>query len=108
MACDGEIAPEEISLIESICKETPALQQIDFEKEISLFITGINVNSKEFLSDFIKTIEQNTPDLTEQEELDLIEIAIKVIKADNKIEYPEIKFFKVMCYCFKVSDDRII
>lgn len=108
MACDGEIAPEEIALIKSICREIPALQQIDFEKEINLLVTSINFDSKEFLSDFFKTIKQNAPDLIEQEELALIEIAINVIKADNKIEYSEIKFFKAIRYCFKVSDDRII
>jgi uncharacterized tellurite resistance protein B-like protein len=108
MACDGEIASEEVALIKSICKKTPALQLVDFETEINQFITDINVNSKGFLSDFFKTIEQNAPDLTEQEEFDLINIAVKVIKADNKIEYSEIKFFKAIRYCFKVNDDRVI
>jgi len=108
MACDGEIALEEVGLIKTICKETTALQEVDFETEINQFIIAINGNSKEFLSDFFKTIEQKAPDLTEQEEFDLIDIAIKVIKADSKIEYSEIKFFKAIRYCFKINDDRVI
>jgi hypothetical protein len=32
--------------------------------------------------------------LTEQEELTLIDFAIQTIKADEQIEYSEIKFFK--------------
>jgi len=108
MACDGEIAPEEVALIKSICKETLALRQVDLETEINQFITSINANSKQFLSNYLKTVNQKSPDLTQQEEFDLIEIAIKVIKADNKIEYSEIKFFKAIRYCLKVNDDRVI
>jgi uncharacterized tellurite resistance protein B-like protein len=108
MACDGEIAPEEIELIKSICKESIALQEFDFETEINKFIVEINADSKQFLSSYFEIIEHEAPILTEQEELDLIEIAIKVIKADSKIEYSEIKFFKAIRYCFKTEDDRVI
>lgn len=108
MACDGEIAFEEIGLIKTICKENSTLQEIDFETEINKFIAEIKVDSKQFLSDFFKMIEDEAPGLTEQEEFDLIDIAIKVIKADSKIEYSEIKFFKAIRYCFKTEDDRII
>ena len=108
MACDGEVASEEVRLIKTICKENPALQKVNFESEINQFITEINADSKQFLSDFFKTIEQKAPDLTEQEEFDLIDIAIKVIKADSKVEYSEVKFFKAIRYCFKVNDDKVI
>lgn len=108
MACDGEIASEEVELIRTICKENSALQEVDFETEINQFIAEINVDSKKFLSDFFKMVEEKAPDLTEQEEFDLIDIAIKVIKADSKIEYSEIKFFKAIRYCFKTEDDRVI
>jgi hypothetical protein len=30
VACDGEIASEEVGLIETICKENSALQEVDF------------------------------------------------------------------------------
>ena len=97
-----------LELIRTICKENSALQEVDFETEIDQFITEINVDSKKFISDFFKIIEEKAPDLTEQEEFDLIDIAIKVIKADSKIEYSEIKFFKAIRYCFKTEDDRVI
>lgn len=108
MACDGKIASEEIELIRTICKQNSALHEVDFETEINQFITEINIDSKKFLSDYFKTIEEKAPDLTEQEELDLIDIAINVIKADSKIEYSEIKFFKAIRYCFKTEDDKVI
>jgi len=108
MACDGEIAPEEIALIKSKYEQLPNLQNIDFETEINKFVSDINANSKQFLKTFIQTVKNQAPDLTKQEEFDLIDLAIKVIKADKKIRYSEIKFFKTIRYCLKVSDDEII
>jgi len=108
MACDGEIAPEEVELIKSICKQTLSLQNIDFDVKINIFVTDINADSQQFLTEFIKTLKNRVPELTEQEEFELIDVAIKVIKADNRIEYSEIKFFKTIRYCLKVSDDTIM
>jgi uncharacterized tellurite resistance protein B-like protein len=108
MACDGEIAPEEIALIKSICEKEPVFQNMDFNVEIEKFVTDINAGGKKFISDFLKMLEQKAVDLSEQEQFSLIDIAIKVIKADNKIEYSEIKFFKTIRYRLKVSDDAII
>jgi len=61
MACDGEIASEEVELIRTICKENSALQEVDFETEIDQFITEINVDSKKFLSDFFKILKKKLP-----------------------------------------------
>jgi uncharacterized tellurite resistance protein B-like protein len=108
MACDGEIAPEEIDIIKSMCKQTPTLQNIDLDIEIDRFISEINEDSKRFFKEFIQTVKDKSPDLTEQEEFDLIYVAISVIKANKKIEYSEIKFFKTIRYCLKVNDDAII
>ena len=46
--------------------------------------------------------------LTEQEELTLVDFAIQTIKADEQIEYSEIKFFKNIRHRLKVSDDSIL
>ena len=46
--------------------------------------------------------------LTENEELILIDFAIQTIKADEQIEYSEIKFFKNIRHRLKVSDENIL
>jgi hypothetical protein len=51
-------------------------------------------------------LEKST--LTEQEELTLIDFAIQTIKADEQIEYSEIKFFKNIRHRLKISDNNIL
>ena len=46
--------------------------------------------------------------LDEEEELAVIDIAIKTINADELIEYSEIKFFKVIRHNLKISDEKIL
>jgi uncharacterized tellurite resistance protein B-like protein len=46
--------------------------------------------------------------LTEQEELTLIDFAIQTIKADEQIEYSEIKFFKNIRHRLKISNENIL
>ena len=108
MACDGEIAPEEVKLIKSECELLPALQNVDFSTEINKFVSDFNADSKKFFKIYFEILEHNVADLTEQNELDLLDFAIRVIKADEKIEYSEVKFFKTIRYRLKVSDNRII
>jgi uncharacterized tellurite resistance protein B-like protein len=106
MACDGKIAPVEIALIKSICDKEPVFQNMDFNVEIEKFVTDINAGGKQFIANCLQLLEETN--LTEQEELDLIDIAIRVIKADNVVEYSEIKFFKTIRYRLKISDDAVI
>ena len=51
----------------------------------------------------LKSIE-----LSEENELKLIELAIEKIKADDKIEYSEVKFFKVIRSNLKIKNDVIL
>jgi hypothetical protein len=46
--------------------------------------------------------------LSEKEELELIDFAVKTINADELVEYSEIKFFKVIRHSLKISDEKIL
>lgn len=47
-------------------------------------------------------------DLTVEEELRLVGLAIQMIEADNNIEYSEVKFFKKIRSRLSVSDEQIL
>lgn len=106
MACDGEIAPEEIQLVKRITEQSELFSNIDVEKELNAFIAQINEQGKAFLTNYIQEVANAT--LTTQEELQLIKLAIQTIEADENIEYSEISFFKRIRAKLNISDDEIL
>jgi len=106
MASDGDIDKREIALIKSMCSNSPLFANFNFEAEINILVTKLNTKGKEFISYYFDLLKHST--LTEQEELTLIDFAINTIKADDQIEYSEIKFFKVIRHNLKISDENIL
>jgi uncharacterized tellurite resistance protein B-like protein len=106
MASDGDIDEREVDTIKSICGQLSSFIDTKLNEEMNKYVSEINLDSKKFITTYFKTLENS--DLSEQEELTLIDIAIKVIKADNIIQYSEIKFFKNIRHRLKVSDEKII
>jgi uncharacterized tellurite resistance protein B-like protein len=106
MASDGDIDEREVAAIQSICEVLPSFKNVDLKEKMNRYVSEINLDSKQFITGYFATLEH--ADLTEQNELVLIEVAIQIIKADNVIEYSEIKFFKNIRYRLKVNDEKII
>ena len=106
MASDGNIDKREIALIKSMCEKSPLFKDFNFLEEINSLVSKINTRGKEFISFYFDLLRKST--LSEQEELTLIDFAIQTIKADEQIEYSEIKFFKNIRHRLKVSDDSIL
>jgi len=106
MASDGQIDKREIALIKSMCKESSYFKNFNFKDEINQLITKINTRGKEFIRDYFDLL--NEADLTEEEELVLIDYAIQTINSDEKVEYAEIKFFKNIRYRLNISDEKIL
>jgi len=106
MASDGIIDKREIALINTMCKKSPLFVDFNFEKEINALVSKLNTKGKEFISYYFDLLKNSK--LSEQEELTLIDFAIKTIKADDQIEYSEIKFFKVIRHNLKISDEKIL
>ncbi len=106
MASDGHIDKREIELIKSLCHQSPLFSNFKFEDEINALVTKLNTRGKEFITYYFSLLKDSK--LTEDEELSLIGFAINTIKADTKIEYSEIKFFKVIRAKLKVNNEKIL
>jgi len=106
MASDGHIDDREIVQIQQLCNELPIFEKIDLHQEINELVRAINENSTDFIKSYLKNLS-DAP-LSEEEELTLIDFALKVINADNKVEYSEIKFFKNIRCRLNVSDEKIL
>jgi len=106
MASDGHIDEREIKIIKSLCEKSPLFDKINLVKEINSLVTEINTKGKKFVQDYLRMLENI--DLTEEETLTLIDFALQTIKADEQVEYSEIKFFKILRHRLKISNDVIL
>ena len=106
MACDGDIDNREIVLIKKIHQANKIFGEIDINEELEALLSDINRDGKRFLLNFFNDLSAN--DLNEQEEMKLIKVAIDTIKADEKVEYSEIKFFKVIRSKLKIKNETIL
>lgn len=106
MACDGDIANEEVGLVKEYVTSSSLFDGLNVEAELNGYVSEINKKGQQFLSEYIKDVASFG--LTEQQELDLAQIAIKMIEADNKIEYSEICFFKKIRAKLNVSDEKLL
>ncbi|MFV0553412.1 MAG: TerB family tellurite resistance protein [Mangrovibacterium sp.] len=106
MACDGEIEKREVKLIRKLHTENKTFGDVNIDEELDKLLAEINKDGQQFLKDFFSKLKR--AELTESDELNLIEVAIEIIKADDKIEYNEIKFFKVIRSNLKINNDSIL
>lgn len=106
MSCDGDIADEEISLIKEMASKDSSFRDLNIDEKLEELVAEINLKGKSFLKDYL-TLLANTR-FTEQQELQLLEIAVKIIRVDNEIKYSEIKFFKVIRSSLKIVTDEEI
>ena len=106
MACDGNIDNREVKMIKSLHHEKTAFGDIDIDSDLESLRQEINQDSTTFLKGYFQ--ELANAELKETNELKLIEIAIDTINADKKVEYSEIKFFKVIRSMLKVKDEAVL
>lgn len=107
MACDGEIAHEEVEAIKQMAIDKHAFGNLDVENELQQMVSAINTKGKGFLKQYLLTIDGC--DFTKEEECSILQVALDTIVSDNDIRYSEVKFFKVLRSNLKhLSDDEIL
>lgn len=80
--------------------------EIDIEKKLDDLVKEINAKGKGFLKQYLVSLSEQ--DLTEEQELNVADVAVQTIRSDNKIEYSEIKFFKVLRSNLKIVTDETL
>lgn len=106
MSCDGDIASEEVELIKQMSKEKHLFGEIDIDKELDALVKEINLKGKGFLKQYLVSLAEES--LDEEQELKVADVAVQTIRADEKIEYSEIKFFKVIRSNLKIVSDETL
>ncbi len=106
MACDGDIDKREVSLIKKLHQEKKIFGEIDINIELKNLLSEMNKDGQLFLKSYFADLSSEV--LKEEDELKLIEVAIETIKADDKVEYSEIKFFKLIRSKLKIPNKSIL
>lgn len=106
MACDGDIAKEEVELIKNIASKQNTFDGINVESTINEYIALINANGAVFLKKYLYELANQK--LSDEEQFQIIDFAIQTILADNRIEYSEVKFFKKIRYRLSLTDEQIL
>lgn len=106
MACDGDIADEEVALLKSIAANEHVFDGLDIQDKINEYVSAINEQGNQFLNQFIEEVKAAA--LQDDDALRLIKIAIATIEADKLIEYSEVSFFKRIRKQLKISDAVVI
>ena len=106
MACDGKIDKREVKLLKKMSDEKQEFGDIDINAQLDNLLLSINKDGHQFLKDYFS--ELISIELSEDEELKIVEIAIDTIKADEKVEYGEVKFFKVIRSKLTIADEKVL
>ena len=106
IACDGDIATEEVDMVKDLCAKDNIFHDVDSEKYLNSWIAEINEQGGMFLQSYLKGL--NSVDLNETEQLLIVSLAIKAIEADKRIGYAEVKFFKKIRSRLSISDEEIL
>lgn len=105
MACDGDIAEEEIEMVQKL--EVAFDLEANRRKELlDSYVELINEKGLAFLKEYLAQLESSNLNLEQAQHLLLL--VLKMIEADGVVQYSEIKFFKKVRLALGLSDDEII
>lgn len=103
MACDGHIDDLEIEEMRKIDTNTSYFKNVDLSDELNELIEEIKTKGKTIVLDLFQTLR--TTKLTMVQELLIIEVAFRIINADNKVDENEIKFFNLLRSKLEVDNE---
>lgn len=106
MACDGDIASEEIQVLRGLIANTDLFNDLDVEVILKKYVDSINQDGVAFLNKYLSDVAKEA--LSKEEQMSLIDLAFKTIDADKQIEYSEVKFFKKIRIRLSLTDEEIL
>ena len=92
MACDGHIDDKEIKELRVIDKTTPYFGDVDLSKRLNRFVESYKDDSEKTIETVINQL--NDSSLNPVEEMLVLEIALRIVYSDTKIDSKEVTFLK--------------
>ena len=86
MACDGHIDDLEIQEMKIIDKNTSYFKDVDLSNELEHLVAQVKTEGTKIVKSLLKSLRETK--LSMVQELLLLEVALRMINADNKVEGP--------------------
>ncbi|UXP34114.1 TerB family tellurite resistance protein [Reichenbachiella agarivorans] len=106
MICDTHIAQDELDFIRQKASEKHFFGSLNIEDELAELIDHVNRRGIDFFDDYFKRVKRVS--MTDDQELQLIDAAIRTVQADDKITQEEINFLKILRVLLNVSNEKIL
>jgi uncharacterized tellurite resistance protein B-like protein len=106
MACDGDIAEEEIAEIKNIVANEIYFMGFEFERALKEYIDLITLDFDSAMHNYLQEISANN--LKESQEILLVEVVLRVILADQKVEESELKFLHRIKSKLKIEEEALM
>ncbi len=94
MACDGHIDDLEIEEMKRIDSSTAYFNDFDLSDELEELIAEVKTKGKLLVVELFQTLRETN--LSVVQELLIMEVALRIINADNIIDENEIKFLNIL------------
>ena len=103
MACDGHIDDLEIEEMKKINENTSYFKKVDLNSELDKLIEEVKKKGKLLVLDLFHTLR--TTKYTIVQELLILEVVIRIINADNRVDENEIKFLNLIRSKLEVDNE---
>jgi hypothetical protein len=94
MACDGHIDPREEEEVKKMGKNITYFSDLDLSAELAFLLNDLLNRGKKVINDYF--IELKEAKLNTIQELLILEVALRIIHADDKIDENEVKFLRLL------------
>ncbi|MFW5705173.1 MAG: hypothetical protein ACOCXG_05010 [Nanoarchaeota archaeon] len=105
MACDGHIDKREIEELKIMDKNTIFFEAIDLSDELTALIQSLDKKGTKIIEELFESLSKS--DLNPIQELIILEVALRIINADEKHDENEAKFVNLLRGKLKVHDEII-
>jgi len=105
VACDGHIDEREIRELQYIDTSTTYFEDIDLSNKLKRFVENFENNPIDTINNIIEKLK--TELLNPVEEMLVLEIVLRLVYADTKIDEKEIEFIQSIRVCLSIDDEMI-
>lgn len=105
VACDGHIDEREIRELQYIEKSTTYFEDIDLSKKLNRFVDNFKENPEDTIKIIIEQLKGVF--LNPVEEMLVLEIVLRLVYSDTKIDEKEIEFIHTIRSCLSLEDEMI-